>query len=241
MASGHTSTAMGSYTKATGRTSAAMGTHTTASGETSTAIGAFTVASGRESIAMGTYTVAQSATEVTLGRYNELSHNPDPNEWNAEDAILRVGNGTSNHRSDALRVMKSGVTHIKALHATTLAIRGADVMAIIEIMSAAIVQIQVELKESRAMRHADEGENTARFGSLRTEFAKNIATDTQNDADLADATTDPTINEEDQWDDFWAPSPRLPFSWTYRSFLESRIASMKLAFPDFRDYIGYTE
>jgi hypothetical protein len=37
-----------------------------------------------------------------------------PEAWDTADAILRVGNGTGIDLSDAVRVMKSGVTQIKA-------------------------------------------------------------------------------------------------------------------------------
>ena len=233
---GDASTAMGYATTASGNTSTAMGASTTASGETATAIGAFTVASGRASLAMGAYTVAQSVAEVTIGRYNELSSSPDPNEWDVADAILRVGNGTSTHRSDALRVMKSGVTQIKALHATTLAVGGTDVMVTIERMSAAIVHMKMELAEARAVFRVNQAENMARYASLRLEVAENRATRIENDeilaADLSDVETDLDIHEDEYWNYFWASAAER----AYGDVLNWYLASPKLAFPDFRGY-----
>ncbi len=137
-ASGAFSTAMGDSTTASGAFSTATGDRTVVSGLVSTAMGSFNTESGRASTAMGAYkyTDAQSIAEVVIVRYNELSPLPSPGAWDAADAILRVGNGTTTHRSNALRVMKSGVTQIKALEATTLEVGGTDVMAILASLQA---------------------------------------------------------------------------------------------------------
>jgi len=95
---------------------------------------------------MGEHTIAQSIAELTIGRYNEVSSTPNPTEWDAADAILRVGNGTPTNHSDALRVMKSGITHIKALEATTLMVGGIDVLLILG-------RIQTELAANTALLH----------------------------------------------------------------------------------------
>lgn len=143
-AAGAASTAIGMFTTASGDASTTMGANTTASGYISTAMGDSTAASGRSSTAMGEHTVAQSVTELTMGRYNEVSMTPNPTEWDATDAILRVGNGTPTNRSDALRVMKSGITQIKALEAATLVVGGIDVLLI-------LVRMQTELAEHTAL------------------------------------------------------------------------------------------
>ena len=61
-----------------------------------------------------------------LCRYNKMSPSPDLLAWDAADAILRVGSGTSpTELSDALRVIKSCITQLKALEVEgTLAVRG---------------------------------------------------------------------------------------------------------------------
>lgn len=97
---------------------------------------------------------ARSIAEVALRRYNEMSPNSDPNRWDAADAILRVGTGTQTQRNDALRVMKSGVTHIKELEAIVLKADGTDVKKSLERLSA-------ELADSIASHHVDQHANRA--------------------------------------------------------------------------------
>lgn len=163
-ASGDFATAIGADTLASGEISIAMGESTVASGSASTAMGESTVASGRASTAMGTHTDARSIDEVTLGRYTEISSNSNPDRWDATDAILRVGTGTPLHRSDALRVMKSGVTHIKALAADVLEVNGTDVTKSMDRMN-------MELADIRAS--VDEVANRALFVSPHMELDKN--------------------------------------------------------------------
>ncbi|WP_422105328.1 tail fiber domain-containing protein [Winogradskyella sp.] len=106
-ASGNFATATGQNTLASGGTSTAMGIGTTASGAGATAMGNGTTASGSLSTALGINTVANSQGATAIGRYNVGGGNPT--EWNNNDPLFEIGNGTSNsERSNALTVIKSG-------------------------------------------------------------------------------------------------------------------------------------
>ncbi len=109
-ASGYSSTAMGAGATASGAFSTAMGYITEASGAFSTAMGYITEASGNYSTAMGNYTKAQSTFSVALGQYNVGGGSPD--SWVDTDPLFEIGNGTSNHKSNAVTVLKNGNTHI---------------------------------------------------------------------------------------------------------------------------------
>lgn len=123
-----------------------MGNDTVVTKVPSIATGSSVVTPGRASTAMSEYADAQSFIEVVIGMYNEVSPLPDPNNWRATDAILRVGNGTRAHRSDAMSVMKNGVTKIKALEADTIVFGGLR----IDIMSF-FLRTQADIYENRAL------------------------------------------------------------------------------------------
>ena len=109
-------------------------------------------------------TASQSYAEVVLGRYNELSPIPHAQAWNAADAIFRVGAGSSQTaRSDALRVMKSGVTQIKALE-----VGGIDVMEL-------LAESQAENQALIAAQGAGLVETQALLASLRVELIETKA------------------------------------------------------------------
>ena len=163
-ASGAFSAAIGMFTVAAGDASIATGSYTTASGDASAAMGERTTASGRSSTAMGEHTVAQSTAELTLGRYNEVSSNPNPTEWDVTDAILRVGNGSPTNRSDALRVMKSGITQVRVLEAATLVVGGVDVLL-------TLVSLQTELAATTALLTGMQSQ----LARLASELAENTA------------------------------------------------------------------
>jgi hypothetical protein len=108
LASGHYSTAMGYYTDATGEYSTALGVLTYAEGENSTAMGRATEASGNYSTALGVYLYAKSSAEVAVGCYNTDYTPNSATEWNANDRIFVVGNGSGSTRSNALTILKNG-------------------------------------------------------------------------------------------------------------------------------------
>lgn len=108
-ASGFGSTAMGSATIASGGGSTAMGSTTTASGLGSIAMGYRSIASGVDSVAIGVDIGSESANEMVIGRYDTDYIAASPTEWNSNDRLFVIGNGTaSGARSDALVVLKNG-------------------------------------------------------------------------------------------------------------------------------------
>ena len=75
----------------------------------SVALGYSTVASGTLSVALGDRTRARSFAETSIGRLNTDYTPYAPREWDSRDRLFVIGNGaTSNSRSDALIVYKSG-------------------------------------------------------------------------------------------------------------------------------------
>jgi DNA-directed RNA polymerase subunit H (RpoH/RPB5) len=109
VASANFSSAMGRSTEASGDNSTAMGHETAASGSNSVAMGYETTASGYASTAMGRATTAPSAYETTIGAYS-VSYTPaSATNWNANDRLFVIGNGTSNtSRNNAITVLKNG-------------------------------------------------------------------------------------------------------------------------------------
>jgi len=99
-ASGIYSHAEGQATEATGNSSHAEGQATEASGRYSHAEGYGSTASGDYSHAQNKNTVADSEAQTAIGKYNISDAN--------NTYALIIGNGTSNARSDALRVKWDG-------------------------------------------------------------------------------------------------------------------------------------
>lgn len=108
-ASGNYSIATGSFTEASGTASTALGNSTIASGVISTAMGIGSIASGNYSTAIGNYTVASSFSETTVGMYNTGIAPNSSTQWNSNDRLFVIGNGSSyTNRSNALTVLKNG-------------------------------------------------------------------------------------------------------------------------------------
>ena len=106
---GGSSVAMGGNTTASGAVSTALGAGTTAMGPYSTALGLGTTAVGSNSTALGAYTTAASAYEVAIGRYNTAYTPGSTTDWNSNDRLLVIGNGTGlSASSDAMVVYKNG-------------------------------------------------------------------------------------------------------------------------------------
>lgn len=113
IASAPYSTAMGFQTTASGQNATSMGTGSTASGPYTTAIGFFTIASGLGSTAMGYYTEAKSYAEIALGSYNTAYTPTSAVGHNTADRAFGVGIGTASATAqDGLIVYKSGNTFI---------------------------------------------------------------------------------------------------------------------------------
>lgn len=126
MASGDMSVALGHYNNALGRSSVALNSQTmangvgslatgnssTAWGVTSTAMGFSTTAMGNSSVAMGNGTIANSFAEIALGINNTTYTPVSISEWNANDRLLVVGNGSGGQFSNALTILKNGRTGI---------------------------------------------------------------------------------------------------------------------------------
>ena len=85
---------------------------------------------GVAAAALGSNTMAVSLDEVVIGRFNELStSNKGHKEWNIQDAVFRVGVGTSaKDRKDAFRVMKNGAVVVNGDLAVTGVVYAADVV-----------------------------------------------------------------------------------------------------------------
>jgi uncharacterized protein (TIGR02145 family) len=112
-ASAYSSTSMGYNTIASGNASTTMGGNTTASGSYSIATGYYSNAGGEYSTAMGTRTNAPSAFETVLGRYNTDYSPLDAYNWNSNDRLFVIGNGTaSSSKSNALTILKNANTTI---------------------------------------------------------------------------------------------------------------------------------
>lgn len=103
---GHGSLATGSYSNAFGFTN-------TSSADFSLTLGNNNYTGGQKSIALGTSLVSNSYAEVVVGANNEDLPVNSTAEWNADDKIFTVGNGSSTTaRSNALTILKSGNTGI---------------------------------------------------------------------------------------------------------------------------------
>jgi hypothetical protein len=112
-ASGYSSIALGNTSTASGYVSTAMGYGIVASGWHSTAMGYNSTASGKYTTVMGGNTTAKSSFETVVGRWNTDYTPASEIEWNANDRLFVIGNGTAeNLRSDAMVVLKNGKTGI---------------------------------------------------------------------------------------------------------------------------------
>lgn len=102
-------TAWGTNTEASGTDATAWGANSTSSGAYSTAWGIGTNASGGNSTAWGSGTSALSGRETALGSFNTLYTPMDPNNFDPDDRLFVIGNGTSSSsRSDAMVILKNG-------------------------------------------------------------------------------------------------------------------------------------
>lgn len=78
-------------------------------GKSSIGLGYRTRAYGDRSVALGNVTEANSYAEVALGSYNTLISPKSFYQWNLQDRLFVIGNGSSySNRSDALVVLKNG-------------------------------------------------------------------------------------------------------------------------------------
>ena len=115
-AQGFASNAVGDYSASLGFGSDASGEHATATGyatdaigENSLSAGYISSAEGNNAMALGTRVFAKSFGEIALGMYNTNYSINSTTDWNANDKILVVGNGTSTTaRNDALVIYKNG-------------------------------------------------------------------------------------------------------------------------------------
>ncbi len=112
-ASGWNTTAMGIETYAVAYGSTAMGIETYAGAYGSTAMGSNTIALGDGSTAMGIKTVATARASLAIGQYNIGGGHRT--QWNPQDPIFEIGNGTGNSQdpmavrySNAFTVYKNG-------------------------------------------------------------------------------------------------------------------------------------
>ncbi len=105
------SMAFGFYSTASGANSTAIGSYSEATGDYSMALGTYSTTSGPGAIGIGNYVSAPSGYEITIGRYN-TSYTPDNvNDWDEDDRLFTIGNGTgSTATSDAMVILKNGNT-----------------------------------------------------------------------------------------------------------------------------------
>ena len=110
--SGDYSTSFGAYTTASGDYATSFGTYTTASGDYATSFGKSTEASGKYSTSFGRNTTAYSYGETVLGLYNTVYNADNTTDFDSDDRLFVIGNGTAASKSDAMIVYKSGNTEI---------------------------------------------------------------------------------------------------------------------------------
>ena len=116
-ASGRYATAIGRFTVASGNSSTAMGWWTTASGILATAVGNSTVASGNASTAVGRFTKARSFNSFIIGAYNDTITTSSLSNWNPEDPLFTIGNGSSDStRRNAMMVKKNGEVYFPGVY-----------------------------------------------------------------------------------------------------------------------------
>lgn len=109
-ASGQWGVAIGNGVSATAPYAVAQGQNSTASMNYAFARGSVSVASGLASNALGAGASAKANAETALGSYNLESVVTNGVVSNGLYGLLRVGNGTSTTRSDALTLLRSGET-----------------------------------------------------------------------------------------------------------------------------------
>ncbi len=103
---GHTSLAAGNYSNA-------FGFANTSSADFSLTLGNNNYTGGQKSITLGTSLSSSSFAEVVVGANNENSSANSTTDWNADDKIFTVGNGSSpTARSNAFTILKNGNTGI---------------------------------------------------------------------------------------------------------------------------------
>lgn len=96
-----------------GNYSVAVGYSPEARGDSSVALGLASGAYGDGSVALGRVTHAESLGEVALGSYNTTRPILNTSEWDPNDRLFTIGNGTAGDaRSDAMVVLKNGNTGI---------------------------------------------------------------------------------------------------------------------------------
>ncbi|MCB9248240.1 MAG: hypothetical protein H6613_06700 [Ignavibacteriales bacterium] len=104
-----TSLSVGSGSKVVLNNSIAVGNNTEAHGLTSIAVGEESLAWGFHSSAFGLGIRAMSYVGTAIGRYNVGDPLDIFSEWNENDVLFEIGNGTdNNNRSNAVTVLKNG-------------------------------------------------------------------------------------------------------------------------------------
>jgi hypothetical protein len=125
-ANGDNSVALGFFNKSDGQNATAIGRGNLATGETATATGQFTSASGKFSLSSGLYSNASGTTSVALGNntiadgygtlatgyFNTANANPQADSFDQSNTAFVIGNGTSQNRSNAFKVLFDGTTTI---------------------------------------------------------------------------------------------------------------------------------
>ena len=96
---------------ATGEHSLATGYNTTASEIGSTAMGLNTTASGKYSLAMGFETIASDYGSFVMGQYN-VTNNGNAVQYNANNTAFVIGNGKTDTKYNAFKVLFNGDTTI---------------------------------------------------------------------------------------------------------------------------------
>ncbi len=109
VAEGPFSLAMGYSSIASGNYSATMGFDTKASGNFSTAAGYVSESRGNLSFALGMAIKSKSYAGFALGSYNDSTDAADADNFDPNNRIFQVGNGTANNaRSNAMTVLQNG-------------------------------------------------------------------------------------------------------------------------------------
>ena len=111
-ASGGHAVAMGHGASSSGYAAIAMGYTTRAYGRASVSMGTYSEAKGENAVAMGYGTTAASYAETVMGLHNAITTFKDSEAADPNDALLQLGNGTSNLKNNAVTIMKNAHTAI---------------------------------------------------------------------------------------------------------------------------------
>ena len=122
-ASGTHSVAIGLASFASGSSSMSFGVGATSTGEKAIAFGCNTISSGSYATTMGDHTISKSGFETTLGRFNTDYTPISTTDWDSNDRLFVIGNGSSaDNKSNAFTILKNGRIGLQTVTNPTFAL-----------------------------------------------------------------------------------------------------------------------